>query len=107
VNWKLIVAITLLATTQAVQADGTYVGLIRLAHFGILYLDVSATQMSNRPPCATRNYVHLQESPTDAAYKEKFSILLSAWIAEKPLILQGTGSCTSEGDEIISIVRFP
>jgi hypothetical protein len=106
-NWKLAIGIALLTATQAAHAGGSYVGLVKPVHYGVLYLDASATQMSNRPACATRGYVRLQEVPTDAAYKEKFAIILSAWIADRPLVLAGTGNCTSEGDEIIFVVSFP
>lgn len=106
-NWKLVLGIALMIATQSAQAGGTYVGRVRPVHYGTLYLDASATQMSNRPACATRGYVRLQESQTDVGYKEKFAMILSAWLAEKPLVLSGTGSCTSEGDEIIYVVSFP
>jgi hypothetical protein len=106
-NWKLAIGIALLVAATAAHAGGTYVGRIRPVHYGVLYLDATATQVSNRPACATRGYVRLQENPTDAAYKEKFSMILAAWMAEKPLVLSGTGTCTSEGDEIIFVVSFP
>lgn len=106
-NCKLLTGIALLALTQAAHAGGSYIGRVRPVHYGTLYLDVSATQMSNRPACATRGYVRLQESQTDASYREKFSMILAAWLADKPLSLAGTGSCTSEGDEIIYVVTFP
>jgi hypothetical protein len=107
-NWKLVVGVLLAAAVnQTADAGGTYVGMVKPAHYGSLYLDVSATQMSNRPACATRGYVHLQEDPSETAYKSKFAMILSAWLAEKPLVLSGTGTCTSEGDEIIYVVTYP
>src|SRR6187551_78461 len=78
-NWKLAIGIALLVAATAAHAGGTYVGRIRPVHYGVLYLDATATQVSNRPACATRGYVRLQENPTDAAYKEKFSMILAAW----------------------------
>src|SRR5690349_13505238 len=103
----IVTGFALFAAASAAHAGGTYVGRIRPVHYGTLYLDASATQMSNRPACATRAYVRLQEAPTDNAYKEKFSMILAAWFAKEPLVLSGTGSCTSEGDEIIYVVSFP
>jgi|SRR5688500_5744545 hypothetical protein len=106
-NGKLALGIALLAATQSAHAGGVYIGLVKPVHYGTLYLDASATQMSSRPACATRQYVRLQEGQTDVGYKEKFAMILSAWLSEKPLVLSGTGSCTSEGDEIIYVISFP
>ena len=106
---KICIALALLAGAQAANAGGDYVGLVRPVHMGAgyLYLEVSATQMSGRPACATRNYVRLQEAYTDSAFKEKFAMILGAWLAEKPMHLGGIGTCSSEGDEYIQTVTFP
>ena len=82
---------------------GTYSGMAKPFYFSNnLYIDVSAAQMSNRPACATRNYVDLQETdPTSQIFKNKLAFLLTAWYSGQPIILTGTGNCTSEGDEII------
>ena len=103
---RISIAIALLSTALSANAGGSYIGRVKLAHFGtnFLYLEVSATQMSNRPACAVRTYVRLKEAPTDAAYKEKFSMLLGAWLADKSVSLSGNGTCTSEGDEVIDWV---
>src|SRR5262245_56134724 len=106
-NLKLVAGIVLLVAGQAAQAGGSYVGRVKLLQYGTLYIDASATQMSNRPACATRPYVRLQEGQNDVGYKEKFAMLLGAWFAEKPVVLSGTGTCTSDGDEIIYVVSFP
>ena len=106
-NRKVLASLALLACAPCAHAGGQYIGLVKPVHYGILYLDASQTQMSGRPSCATRTYVHLQEAPTDPAYKEKFSMLLGAWLADRPVALYGTGNCTSEGDEIIYVVTFP
>jgi hypothetical protein len=82
------------------------VGLVRIVHYGSLYLDASATQMSGKPACATRMFVRLQEATSDQAYRDKFAMLLAAWLAEKPVSRTGIGSCTSEGDEIINVVTL-
>ena len=72
---KLAILIAAFLSTQAAFAGGSYIGKVKLVHYGTLYLDASATQMSNRPACATRTY--------------------------------GTGTCTSEGDELIFVVSYP
>jgi hypothetical protein len=104
---RIAMCIATLAIATAGHAGGAYIGMIKPLHYGSLYLDASATQMSNRPACATRQYVRLQEAQTDVAYKEKFAMILSAWLADRPLALYGTGTCTSEGDEIIYVVGYP
>jgi hypothetical protein len=108
-KWKLPITIALLSITPAAYCGGTYVGMVKPLHYGNggLYLEISATQVSNRPACAVRSVVRLQEAQTDQAYKDKFAILLGAWFTDRPVYLAGTGSCTSEGDEIISVVTFP
>ncbi|MDF2466709.1 MAG: hypothetical protein K0Q43_4944 [Ramlibacter sp.] len=104
---KLLLAFALLVGAQASLAGGSYIGRIKPLHYGSLYLDASAAEMSGRPACATRPYVVLQESQTSVGYKEKFAMILSAWLAEKPVALYGNGTCTSEGDEIIYVVTYP
>jgi hypothetical protein len=101
----MLVSVALMIIASAAHAGGTYVGPIRIVYYpSSLYLDASATQMSNRPACATRGYVRLQEAETDASFKNKLAMILAAWYADRPLTLSGTGSCTSEGDEIIYVV---
>lgn len=82
---------------------GTYSGMAKPFYYGSsLYIDVTGTQMSSRPACATRNYVDLQETdPTSQVFKNKLALLLAAWYSGQPIILTGTGNCTGEGDEII------
>jgi hypothetical protein len=106
-NWKIGFGIAILTASQFSQAGGSYIGMVKPLHYGSLYLDVSATQMSGRPACATRPYVHLMEDPSDNAYKSKFAMILSAWMADRPMALYGNGTCTSEGDEIIYVVTYP
>jgi hypothetical protein len=106
-KWKLAIGIASLMAAQAAFAGGSYLGMVKPVHYGSLYLLVSGTQMSGRPACATRAYVRLQEDPSSSVYREKFAMILSAWMAEKPIALYGTGNCTSEGDEIIYVVSYP
>src|SRR5262245_36164476 len=74
-NWKLVMGLTLVAASQAALAGGSYIGMVKPEHYGSLYLNVSATQMANRPACATRNYVHLQKDPSETGYKSKFAMI--------------------------------
>lgn len=85
---------------------GTYSGMAKPYFYSdALYIDISATQMAGRPACATRNIVILQEPDyTSPSFKAKFAILLSSWLADKPVVLTGTGACSGQGDEIILAV---
>lgn len=102
---KVLALLVLLAIAHGAEA-GTYSGLVKpFFYSNSLYLDATTTQMSNRPACATRNYVRLQESdPNDAIFKSKLAILLASWLADRPVVLSGTGTCTGEGDELIFAV---
>ena len=98
----------LLFHIHTARADGQYVGMVKPLHYGAsVYLDISASQATGRPGCATRPYVRLQEAPTNQAYKEKFAMILAAWLAGRPVELLGNGTCTDEGDEIIYMVSIP
>lgn len=102
---KALALLMLFAIAHGAEA-GTYSGLVKpFLYYNSLYLGASATQMSSRPACATRNYVRLQESdPNDAIFKSKLAILLASWLADRPVVLSGTGTCTGEGDELIFVV---
>ena len=86
------------------MAGGTYTGVFKPDYYGSLYIDASATQMADRPACATGTHLHLVEAESDAVFENKFATILAAWLADKPLTMVGNGTCTSEGDELISIV---
>jgi hypothetical protein len=107
-NWKFVIAIASMAVIPAANAGGTYTGMVRpLLYSNTLYLNISATEMSGRPACATRNVVRLREDPTDIVHKNKYALILASWFAEKPLRLSGDGVCTAEGDEIIGVIELP
>ena len=101
---KLVYVLCSIAFCSSAYA-GNYTGMVRpFFYSSFLYLDASSTQISDRPSCATRTLVRLQETENDSVFKSKFAILLSSWIAGTPVTLGGTGQCTSEGDEIIFTV---
>jgi hypothetical protein len=103
---KAAFALGVLASVSSTAFAGSYIGMAKPYFFGTtLYIIITGTQMEARPACATRNLVILQESDYNSAqFKSKFAILLSSWLAGQPVYLQGTGSCSSEGDEIIYVV---
>src|SRR4051812_24387947 len=85
-----------------VVVAGEYVGRVKPGWYsGVLYIDVTLATATNRPPCATRTLVRLAESdPNDVVFKSKYAILVSAWMSDRPVFVSGSGTCTSEGDEI-------
>lgn len=87
-------------------ADSRYFGKVRPYYWGdSLYIALVDVQKTDVPTCATRNVVRLQETDQNSApFKNKFSILLAAWMAGKDVDLRGTGLCTSNGDEYIYVV---
>ena len=103
---RYLFALMLCASMTLPAYAGSYNGMAKPYFWANgLYIDVAATQMSNRPACATRNLVILEESDYNSTlFKSKFAILLSSWLAGKPVYLQGTGLCSGEGDEIVFAV---
>lgn len=69
---KAIVGIlALLGVVQSAVAGGTYTGVFKLDYYGSLYIDASATQRADRPACATRTYVRLQEAKIRSCLQEQ------------------------------------
>jgi len=71
-----------------------------------LYLKLSSVTIDNPSSCMKRGLLQLKEAPSEGIFKYKYSMLLSAWIANKPIKLIGTGECTSQGDEKIYVVNY-
>jgi hypothetical protein len=103
---RIIGILSLLAIGVTAAQAGDYSGMVKpYYHSAGLYLDASAANSANKPACATRSLLRLQETDlNDPVFKAKFAILLSSWIAGAPVQLGGTGTCTAEGDEIIFLV---
>lgn len=72
-----------------------------------LYIKPVDVTKTNIPSCATRVLLRLQEDMTSEAFKYKYTMLLSMWVAQKEIRLIGTNGCTTEGDEIIYAVNVP
>lgn len=102
---KWVLAATLAALAGAASA-GEYVGKMRPFFSGaFLYIEPISASVADRPTCATRPYLRLEEvDANDPVFKGKLSILLSSWIAQRDLRLVGRGRCTQEGDEVIYVV---
>ena len=82
---------------------GTYEGLMR-PHFwnSSLYITPLKYTATDKPNCATRSLLRLQEMDINSEiFQLKYSMILSHWLAGKPLQFIGSGDCTSEGDETI------
>lgn len=86
-------------------AGGSYTGKLQpFFYSNTLYLIPVQATISNKPLCATRRYIRLPNEIGDPVFNAKYSLILSAWAAKQELIIEGTGTCTSEGDEIIKTI---
>ena len=103
---SIFLFLILLFLSQYAYAGGTYIGKVR-PHFwgGGLYLTPINAQVLNKPLCATRDVLRLQEFDlNDPAFKSKYAMLLASWMSGKEVKLYGTGDCTAEGDEKIFVI---
>jgi len=86
-------------------AGGSYTGKLQpFFYSNTLYLIPVESTILNKPVCASRKYVRLPDATGEAAFDAKYALILSAWFAKQELVITGTGSCTSEGDEIIKSI---
>ncbi len=102
-KWALTATLAALAGTASA---GEYTGKMRPFFSGaVLYIEPISPSVANRPTCATRPYLRLEElDANDPVLKGKLSMLLLSWIARRDVRLVGRGTCTQEGDEVIYIV---
>lgn len=101
---KLVVALAFLLSVISVKAyaGGAYIGKLQPFFYNNrLFLIPIESTISSRPSCATRRYLRLSNEIGDPVFNAKYSLILSAWAAKQELVIEGTGTCTSEGDEII------
>lgn len=83
-------------------AGGSYIGKLQPFFYNNrLFLIPVQSTISSKPSCATRRYLRLSNEIGDPVFNAKYSMILSAWAAKQELIIEGTGACTSEGDEIV------
>ena len=106
-NKSIIIVVVLLILSTNAFAGGKYIGTVRPYFYDErLYLAPVSIEIINKPACATRGLLRLQEMDlSDPVFKYKYAMLLASWIAEREVELRGTGECTSEGDEIIFVVK--
>jgi len=102
-----ILSIVLLFYTFTPAVSGEYVGLVKPYFYGSnLYLRKESMTTNSQASCVTRGYLRFEEGSTNEFFKLKFSVILSAWMAQRPVKLVGIGNdCSSEGDEIIDTVE--
>lgn len=102
---KWLLAGTLVALAGTASA-GEYTGKMRPFFSGaFLYIEPISASVANRPTCATRPYLRLEElDANDPVFKHKLSMVFTSWIARRDVRLVGRGTCTQEGDEVIYIV---
>ena len=102
---KYFLIFSVMIFSSACLANGSYTGKIQPYFYSnTLYLIPVDSAISNRPECATRRYIRLPDQTGDAVFNAKYSLILSYWIAKQELTITGTGTCTSEGDEIIKTI---
>ncbi|CCO47435.1 exported hypothetical protein [Vibrio nigripulchritudo SOn1] len=102
----LFIAVSLVGTNAVA---GNYTGTFHPYWYGgSLYIKPVSVVKSDIPACAKRQLLRLQEMDISGdVFKYKYSMLLTAWAANKSIKLLGTNKCTSEGDEIIYVVNYP
>ena len=84
------------------KLGGVYVGRVRPAYVGEhLLLQPVGARARNRPGCASRNVMRLEDEPNSTVFRNKFEMVLRAWIAQRELILVGKGTCSLQGEELI------
>ena len=91
-----------------VFAGGSYQGTIQPYFWGdVLYLRPVNATISNRPTCAKRDTLRLDGDPKSAVFQMKYTMILSAYLAGKQIHVtsSNTNSCSSEGDEWITIIK--
>ncbi|WP_104398454.1 hypothetical protein [Vibrio penaeicida] len=88
---------------------GSYTGTFQPYWYGgSLYIKPLSVVKTDVPSCVKRQLLRLQEFDISGdVFKYKYSMLLTAWAANKSIKLVGTNKCTSEGDEIIYVVNYP
>lgn len=102
----LVVALAALASpAHASSVEGRVKSLVVRASDGLQYVVVEGT-FSNRAACAQNTtYWMIADEHSDTG-KSQFAILLAAYMAGKPVYLQGTGSCTRwvDGEDILVVM---
>ena len=99
---RALVLAGLLGAAGASHAQSFYVGTFRPYWFANnLYIEETNVQKGAIPACVTRPLLNLSADPASGQVKEQYAMLLAAWYTGRALSIVGTGTCTSEGDEII------
>lgn len=84
---------------------GVYAGTVRPFYVDSdLFLQPIKFKVRNRASCASRNLLQLDGDSTSLDFRNKFDILLKSWVAGREVVLVGKGTCSVQGDEIISVV---
>lgn len=90
----------------ASRVTGTIKDLYVRATDGVQYVVVNGTP-SQRPSCAANTAYYMIRDETTDAGKAQLAMLMSAYMAGKPVWVEGTDTCTRWGDgEDIHNVAF-
>ena len=99
---QALVLAGLLTAAGAAQAQSYYNGTFRPYWYANnLYIEETNVQKGAVPACVTRPLLNLSADPASNQAKEEYAMLLAAWYTGRTLNIVGSGTCTSEGDEII------
>jgi hypothetical protein len=99
---RALVLAGLLGTAAASHAQSSYSGTFRPYWYANnLYIEETNVTKGAIPACVTRPLLRLSADPASGQAKEQYTMLLAAWYTGRTLYIAGTGTCTTEGDEII------
>jgi hypothetical protein len=102
----IVFYVLLFLFTNSCLAGGSYIGKLQPYFFSDrLYLIPVEATITGRPACASRSYIRLPNETGDPVFNAKYSLILAYWASKQELIITGSGSCTSEGDEIIKSIK--
>ena len=101
-------AVLIMLLVAPAHAGGTYTGKFRPYYYGdTLYIEPVGATAQDVPACAARGLLRLAGDSTTEVYNRKFTIILSAWLAQRDIVLSSIddNNCSGEGDEWITIVK--
>ncbi|MBB5941857.1 hypothetical protein [Xanthomonas sp. 3307] len=102
-----LLALSLLpGAASASSVTGTIKDLSVRATDGVHYVVINGTP-TQRPTCAANTTYYMIKDETSDTGKAQLAMLLSAYMAGKPVWIEGTGACTRWGDgEDVGTVSF-
>jgi hypothetical protein len=104
---KYLITLVMTSLLYTSTNAATYTGTFKPYWYNdSMYIRMISVTTENPASCMKRGLLQLQEAPSNEIFKYKYSMLLSAWMANKSIKLVGTGECTWQGDEKIYAVNY-